>query len=96
MPAAIFTTTNPVSVGQTTKKSQFDKVFENTKAIKQGDVACDLERLALAALPATAGSNEVVVAGDATTKQLLVSVDGGKFRPIGDASCDPLFVALCY
>lgn len=40
-----FTTVNPVSSGNFSRKSDFDAVFDNTLAIKQGDIALDFLRL---------------------------------------------------
>ena len=95
MPAA-FTSTNPVTVGSATKKPHYDAVFDNTLALKQGDVARNQERLAAIATPALSNAGDAVVHFNSTRKLLEASLNGGRYRAIGDATADPLFVALCY
>lgn len=48
---SVFTTANPVTAGAIGSRDQFDAVFENTKALKQGDVALDF--LSLSQIPST-------------------------------------------
>ncbi len=42
---SIFTAVNPVTSGNFTRKSDYDAIFENTLALKQGDQALDFLRL---------------------------------------------------
>ena len=91
-----FNSTNPVAVGDPTRKDHYDRVFENTLALTSGDAVLTLVRLAVAALPAASGSTDAVIAADTVTKQLLASIAGGKYRPVMDAGLDPLFVANAY
>src|SRR5688572_26152747 len=55
MPVYTFNATNPVSVGQATKKSHYDRLWDNVMAIKQGDAPLNWLRVSSSGDTASGG-----------------------------------------
>ncbi|MDP1570333.1 MAG: hypothetical protein Q8L86_10040 [Vicinamibacterales bacterium] len=77
---ADFNATNPVTVGAATRKSHYDRSFNNTLALREGSVALDMVTLDDNAAADVAPANEARVRYHEANGQLELSKNGGGYQ----------------
>lgn len=81
---AVFSATDPVSVGLSTKADHYHRVFDNTVALQQGSVALTQVTLDGAASdPAVSPAADAVVYYNTTDDEPKISKNGGPYESLG-------------
>lgn len=81
---AVFSSTDPVSVGLSTKADHYHRVFDNTIALQEGSIALTKVTLAGAAVdPAVSPAGNAVVYYNTTDDEARISKNAGAFEALG-------------
>lgn len=87
-----FNSVNPVSVGLATKKSHYDRAFNNTLALQEGSK--EVEMLTINGVtvdPAVAPSGDARIAYRSDRNEIRMSRNGAAYEPLGDLIHDKLY-----
>ena len=78
---AVWNAINPVSVGDTAKKNQYDRAFDNALALQEASQGLAYLRMIEQGAP-TAASGEGTVYADSATRRIMGSRNAGAFRSL--------------